>query len=358
MSPFLFGYDFYYLWAVGSLLHQGENPYDLAILQRQLDAIGWPASEHAQQFTHPVGGLWLYWLFAMLPFKGSLVVWSALSMALIVGCAIQLRQVLEPRRSASVALVGLIAGIFPATLGNLIWGQMNAVILVGITFFAWAFRRESYLQAGMFLSLVFLKPHLFVPLLVVVVAWELRARRLGVMLGCALGIALQLLASYLVAPHGFTWYLGSLQGVLHESLGICGATVGQLLDCSFQWTWIRPSLLAVGSACALWLVHRYGYHPRTLLSLIVPLSVCVAPYCWMHSFVVLIPAVLCLVDRAAVCLSERALRYLSVSLAMGSLPLIVTARYQVVWIFLSWAVFGAAVLLLPRAGMEGENKPI
>ena len=135
-------------------------------------------------------------------------------------------------------------------------------------------------------------------------------------LGGVSGLALQILGSCLVAPQGVTWYLGSLDAMLRESLVLCGATVGQLVECSLQWTWIRPTL-----------------------------SVCVAPYSWMHSFVVLIHAVLVLLERAAGGLSERAIGYLAVALSAVSIPLLVTARYQVAWVILSWAVLGATAFV-------------
>ena len=110
-----------------------------------------------------------------------------------------------------------------------------------------------------------------------------------------------------------------------------------------------------GSVSALWLVRRYGYSLRVLLGLIVPLSVCVAPYAWMHSFIVLIPAVLLLLERAGDSLSERAARYLAVFFATVSMPLIVTVRYQVAWVLLSWVLFGTTAIVLRQSEQGVEN---
>ncbi len=154
MNPFLFGYDFYYLWAVGALLHQGENPYDLALLQHQLDSIGWPATEHPQRFTHPVNSLWLYWILALMPFTVSLAVWSVLSMLVVILCACVLRRALELQQAVPTTLVVLVACVLPPTLGNIVWGQVNGVLLAGLTLFAYNLRRRRYFETGLSLSLL------------------------------------------------------------------------------------------------------------------------------------------------------------------------------------------------------------
>ena len=345
MPPFLFGYDFYLLWSAGALLHEGQNPYDLETFRHQLEAVGWPSTEFAKKFPHPVNTLWLYWMFALLPCKLSLALWSFASLVTIVACSSALIGALAMRGGSSKGLMLFSAALFPPTLGTLIWGQMSGVLLLGVTLFAVSWRNARYFLAGLSLSLVTLKPHLFVPFMLVIFISELRLRRAMCLLGCAMGVALQVGIACVVAPDCLAWYAQSLHGHLDESLQICGATLGQLVECSSSIRVVRPALVVVGSLLSLWLVGRRGYSLETLLGVVLPISVCVAPYSWMHSFVVLIPSVLLLIERYGARVGESTLRYVIVALAAGSLPLVVLPEYQAVWVLFSWSICLSAVFL-------------
>ena len=355
MPPFLFGYDFYYLWAVGALLHHGQNPYDVGLLHQQLDAIGWPATENPQQFTHPVNAVWLYWIFALVPFKVALLLWSVASIIIIVGCSRAVVSLLDLRYRVSPELVVFTAVIFPPTLGNLIWAQVNAILLLGVTMFGVMWRLERYFTAGLWLSLILLKPHNFVPFLVVVFLFELRSGRKRVPLGCVAGFLLQMLASLAIAPDAVRWYRGSLEGILGNALPLKGATLGQQLESVCDWTLLRPSLVVLGSLAAIWIISRRGYSLRSLLGIVIPLSLCASPYCWMHSFVVLLPCVFLILGRARFRMSEAALRYGMVGIAVLSLPLIVDPATQVVWVIFVWAILlGGLLLVSSTAEREGD----
>ena len=348
MHPFLFGYDFYLLWSAGALLHEGQNPYDLETFSHQLEAIGWPSTEFAKKFPHPVNTLWLYWMFALLPFKLSLALWSVASLVAILACSSALIGALAIRGGGSKGLMLFSAALFPPTLGTIIWGQMNGVLLLGVTLFAVGWRNARYFLAGLSLSLVTLKPHLFVPFSLVIFISELRLRRAMCLLGCAMGFALQVGIACAIAPDCLAWYVQSFNGHLDESLRICGATLGQLVECSSSLRVVRPALLVVGALLSLWLVRRRGYSLETLLGVVLPISVCVAPYSWMHSFVVLIPNFLLLLERFGTRVRESTLRYVAVVVAATCLPLIVLGGAQVVWVVLSWAIGVAALVLLGK----------
>lgn len=347
MHPFLFGYDFYYLWSVGALVHQGLDPYNTELLRQQLYSIGWPASEIPQKFTHPLNTLWLYWLLALLPFKAALLMWSAASFAIIGSSGLILARELRAPQSLSPQLALFTAVIFPPTLGTIIWGQVNAALLLGITLFALYWNRGNLFRAGVGLSLILIKPHIFIPFLLVILVWEIAARRLSCVVGCGCGLLVQVCASCLVAPDCVQWYQGALQGILSESMIICGATLGQYIECESGLRSVRPLLLAAGCFAAISLTKARGYNLVTLLGVTLPLSVSVSPYCWMHSLVILLPGLLCLRGGLSLRISETWIRYSMVVAAAASLPLIVQGGWQPVWIILSWGVFVANLCIMP-----------
>jgi len=349
MQPFLFGYDFYYLWSVGALLHQGSDPYDVTLLQHQLTAIGWPASEVPQKFTHPINSLWLYWLLATVPFKVALPMWTCLSVGLVlVSTEVFLRTVV-PQGRLSPALLIFAATAFPPTLATLIWGQINAVLLSGLAVFALGWTRGKYFRAGLGLSLLLLKPHIVAPFFVTLLVFELCARRFSCLAGCVIGLLMQVGLSLLIAPECFSWYQGDLDGIMTESLALCGATLGQMIECSSNQRVARPLLLISGCIGAMWLTRVRGYSLVTLTRVVVPLSLCVAPYCWMHSFVVLLPSYLYALTNAGTRFSERAVQIAIVVGAALSLPLVTLGGFHGIWISLSWVFLIYCVFCRPQA---------
>jgi hypothetical protein len=353
MHPFLFGYDFYYLWSVGALLHHGVDPYDIDLLRQQLYALGWPTTEIPQRFTHPPNTLWLYWLLAIAPFKVSLLIWSCVSYALIFASTLILARAVGVQSSLSRYFILAAAAIFPPSLGTIIWGQVNAALLLGLALFALGWVRGRFFYAGMGLSLVLIKPHIFVPLLVVILVWEILSRRSSCIAGCACGFLFQIAASCTVSPDCIVWYRGALDGIVDESMLICGATLGQFIECNSGLRSIRPLLLALGCLAALQITKVRGYTLVTLLAVVLPLSMSVSPYCWMHSLVVLIPGLLCIGSYFSSRLSERSMMYSMVVASAATLPLIVQGGWQPVWIVLSWGVFLAA--LCTTQGSESPN---
>ena len=339
MHPFLFGYDFYYLWSVGTLVHHGLDPYNTELLRQQLYSLGWPAQEVPQTFTHPFNTLWLYWLLAILPFKASLFAWSCISIGLIAVSTLILARILVANKPLSPLLAVFATAIFPPTLGTLIYGQINAVLLFGIAIFAFCWSRDRFFYAGLGLSLVLIKPHIFGPFLLVIFVWEFLAKRFSCLAGCVSGLLLQIGASCAIAPDCIAWYRGALEGILSESMLICGATLGQLIECKSGLRMVRPLLLVSGSIAALCVTKARGYTLLVLLSLVLPLSVCVSPYCWMHSLVVLIPGLLLLGSSLTPQISERTMRYAMAVAAAATLPMIVGGGMQAVWILLSWGIF-------------------
>jgi hypothetical protein len=313
------GYDFYYQWLAGSLVRAGANPYALESYREGLQALGWPPGEVTLPLTHPPTTLWLYWLAAALPFRAALWLWLFGWLVACLACARVLAPLLTRDPSVSGRLAVLAAVAFPPVLSNLIWGQVNGILLLGLTGFARAWSRGRLLAAGLALSLVAFKPQTFVPFLVVVVLGEIKRGRGRLLGGLACGVLVQAFASFLLSPDSFRWYLEYVPGFMHRSSHICGASVGQMLACEFGATFARPLLPLAGALGALLLTARYGYSPPTLLCLLVPLSAITSPYAWSHSFVVLVPALLTFLRAALDRATERALIYGLVALGVFSL---------------------------------------
>lgn len=356
MRSFLFGYDFYYLWAAGKTLEQGGNPYDVQQFNQQLAAISWPAEEIAQGLTHPPTNLWLYWLLAKLPLEAGMALLMGASLVATLACSVIISGLIRSREAPPLNFVLLSTLLFPPVLSNLIWGQVNSLLLLGLTLFAVSFRRGWHLSAGLGLSLLVFKPHNFVPFLCVITLWELSHRRIRIICGLVSGVLLQALATYLINPNAFVWYGEYVSTVVTESSLICGSTLGQMMECELGWRTIRPALLGLGTMVGLFLTAWASYSPRTLFCILLPLSLLVSPYAWNHTFIVLIPAFAYTLEHFIARHGERLAMWLLTAICLASVPLIVSARLPYLWIAMPLLLLGSNIRLIARS-MHGSNKP-
>jgi hypothetical protein len=356
VSLFPFGYDFYYLWAAGSLLHQGKNPYDTPILAEQLAQMGWPPVEAVAGFTHPFTILWLYWAFAALPFNTALGLWTIVSSSLIAWCCCRLSSLLLSPRFTQRRIIVFAVAAFPPALSNFVEGQVNALLLVGITSFALAYKHSRFFLAGGALSFTICKPHALLPMLIVIALCELIHRRYRLLVGLALGSLVQLVCSYALAPDALHWYLRYLPTLPAQVSHICGNTLAQQLECLSNWSFVRPTLLFFGVLASITAVRRYGYSTDTLLRLVVPISVLVAPFLWVHSMIILFPALIPVIERLSTMLSERWLLWGLTCLSLVALPGLFGSSVVWLWLALPVVLLSANLLLLSPHPHSARNR--
>jgi hypothetical protein len=349
MSGFLLGYDFYYTWVAGHLIKKGFNPYALELSQRELTAIGWPDTEQAVATSHPPLILWLYRIAAIAPFKIALGVWLLLSTAIPVFCSLKIAKAFYSSLHNKKQLLIFAAITFPPVVSNLLWGQVNALLLLSVCSFALLFYNNRNCMAGIILSIVFLKPHLFIPFLAIILFEEIAKRRFATVAGLCLGLILQLLASSLVCPGCIDMYLKHLPTMIGTHAVIRGATLGQMLQIEFGLHLVRPALLVIGILSGVFFTRRFGYSARTLLFLILPLSLIVSPYAWSHSMIVLLPAYLNIIDAVLQKITEQKLIYLMTLMAVLAIPLSLIAAVQYLWILLPIGILLLNYLVLTNS---------
>lgn len=289
----MFGYDFYYLWSAGHLAASGANPYDIEVLRPQLQALGWPTTEGVQRLTHLPYSFWLYSLFTLLPFTFARILWIA---SLTVGylfvarwlAKIYLEQNSE-LSARSLQNTTLLALLFPAIWYDVGYGQVNLLVLVGLIGALRLIRLHRDVLAGLLLSLTLIKPHLLIPIYCALGVFCLKQHRVSLIASACLGLVAQAVVSSLVAPNIFAQYLQQFSTVMTEASEISGASLGQILS---GLVGIRPVLLAAGIAIGVAWGWRMKAIAPSLLEHLVPISLLVAPYLWVHSMVLLIPSFL------------------------------------------------------------------
>jgi hypothetical protein len=283
--------DFAAYWPVGRLLLAGQNPYDAAaieLLQRSIgDSLGGDSVVRYPPWALP-------WLlpFAALPYVPAWYLWIFFQ-ALLVGVgSVWMWRLLGGDDRPGIPLA--IAFGFPAGLFVAIGGQIGGVLLIGVSAFLWAILQRRDLLAGVCLGLLTLKPHLFIPLGIVVLLWSARDARwrvpaaavLTILAGCGLALALR--------PGIFEDYLELLvtPGTSWSRAVALGTAASTVLDGRAPWLQWAPAVLVAGLTVLLWNRCQTRFDWRRNLPVILILGLLAAPYLLVHDLVLLIPALL------------------------------------------------------------------
>ena len=160
--------DFVTYWAAGRQLLHHANPYDGPEILRLEREAGSKVDRPYFMRNPPIA------LFLALPFGAmnewlGAMVWSLL-LVLSLMTSIRMIWKLMGKPPGRLHLAGYI---FPPALECLTVGQVGIFLLLGFTSFLY-FRKTKPFLAGASLMLCLLKPHMFLPLSVVLLMWCLR----------------------------------------------------------------------------------------------------------------------------------------------------------------------------------------
>jgi hypothetical protein len=137
-----------------------------------------------------------------------------------------------------------------------------------------------------------IKPHLFIPLGIVLLVWCVKQRAYRVLAGAGIATAASFILAYALDPSAWSHYFGMAKDAnLKEELI---PTVSLLFRLAIHrdavWLQLVPAMLA--AAWAVWYFRRsdWSWNNQGLLLLVV--SVMVAPYAWVTDESVVLPAIL------------------------------------------------------------------
>ncbi len=282
------GRDFIQYWAAEQQLAHGANPYDTAALFRVERSAGMGFPGALVSLSPPVASAYalpLGWVSA----KTGLILWMLLLLACL-SVSVWILWLLHGRPESRWHVIALG---FPPSLWCLISGQLGIFFLLSIVLFLYFVRRRPWL-AGAALVLCALKPHLFLPLAVVLVLWSVVRREFRVLGGFAFALAVSCGLTLGLDPH--VW--GEYARMMHTSgaADLFIPTVSMALRFGVDRA-ARP-LGYVPEACAcVWAVwyfarrrESWDWNREGLLVLLV--SVACTPYSFYSDQAVLFPAVL------------------------------------------------------------------
>ena len=215
------------------------------------------------------------------------------SLALVASLMFSIRAlwILNGRPAGRVHLVGYC---FAPVLACLLAGQIGIFLLLGVALFL-RYHETQPIAAGASLLLCALKPHMFLPFGVALCAWALYRRAYPLLLGAAGAMAGAACLGFALDPYGWQHYAAmaahaKLQGEFIPTLSLMFRL---LIHRAWIWLQLVPAVLACAWAVRFFLKHCDEWNWIEQGSLLLLVSVMVAPYAWFTDESVVLPAILC-----------------------------------------------------------------
>lgn len=281
--------DYIAYWATGQQLVHHGNPYDGDAMMRIELSAGHPVMDGVMLMRNPPWALALAYPLGFLGLRADSLLWSlALLLCLIISVRILWR--LHGRPNTPLHWLGYS---FTPALLCLMAGQTSLFALLGYVLFLDLHQRRPFL-AGICLWLCALKPHLFLPFGVVLLAWILVSRSYKILAGAAVAMAASCAITFCIDPSAWSDYAHMMRTTGIESDHIPCLSEALRFWLSPQTVWLAWLPAALGSTWALgyfW-SRRHAWDWMKDGSLLMLVSLVLAPYYWVYDDALAVPALL------------------------------------------------------------------
>ena len=329
--------DFVEYWAAGQQLVHRANPYDWSVISGLEHSAGLPSTITDLIMPNPPSALLLVLPLGFLGPTTAELLWLAMSLACLVG-SVQIVWIMHGRPKNQLHLLGYS---FAPALSCLLSGQVTIFLLLGLVLFLRLHRSRPFL-AGVSLWLCMLKPHLFLPFGVVLVAWVIATRSYKVMAGTAVAFGVSSAIALTFDPLVWVQYGQMMRTARIDRLAIPCLSIILRRNVGPGYGWLQYLPVALGCfwALAYFRRHRDDWDWMEHGSLLMLVSILVAPYTWFMDQVILIPALLHAAyvtrSRSLVAILALASAVIEVEILRG-VPLLHSALY--LWTAPAWLVW-------------------
>lgn len=281
--------DFAVFWATGQQLAHNANPYDGEAMLRIESAVGLGGRHVAMYMRNPPWGLPLVYPLGLLGLWPASIVWSLLLLACLAA-SVHILWVMHGRPRNHRHWLGYSFG--PAIFCMII-GQTTLFALLGLVLFL-RFHRTRPFLAGVFLWPCALKPHLFLPFGVAMIAWVVVSRSYKVLIGASAAIAASSAIALLIDQQAWIQYTHMIRtsGIESDYIPCVSVLLRKWISAKTVWIQYVPSALACIWAAAYYWNRRSNWEWMRDGSLLMVVSLLTAPYSWVYDACILIPALL------------------------------------------------------------------
>lgn len=329
--------DFISYWAAGRQLADGLNPYAFDAIHKLEVSAGRPENYKTLMMRNLPLAIPYSWPLGFFQPKTALILWLIVLLC-CTALSIWLIWILQGRPDNRLHLLGFL---FPPAIACLPTGQIGIFLLLGMALFL-LFHKRRPTFAGAALLLCALKPHLFVPFGLVLIAWCIGRRSYRIIAGFLCAFVLDCGLIYLLDPHAWSQYSQMMDagGALEEKIPELSAYFRFSVSERAVWLQFLPQAVAV--VWALWYFwknrERWSWTDHGMMVLLV--SAMCTPFGWLTDEAVLLPAVLFGLYRA----SQAHRSILPIAVFAGAALVEVQAKVQLtspwyLWTTPAWLVW-------------------
>ncbi len=332
--------DYIVYWATGQQLVHHGNPYDpTAISQIEHDA-GFQGGASYYMRNTPWALPLAFPLGFVSPMAAALP-WSLLMLGLLF-VSVRILWKLYGGAANSLDWLGYC---FPPALWCVILGQTSIFLLFGFTLFL-RFHKSRPFAAGAAFWLCSIKPHLFLPFAVVLLVWIFVARAWRILAGAVTAFAAGALVTTWIDPAAWSQYAYYMRTsvVTREFTPCLADLLRDAIRPTAEWLAFVPAILGCLWTLAYFWPRRRNWDWLQQGSLLVLVSLLVAPFGWIFDQSLALPAVLQGASRTSsqLLLSVLALIYMLVEFQLVRFDLHSAAYLWITPALLIWALFARA----------------
>jgi hypothetical protein len=341
--------DFVAYWATGQQLVHGANPYDPAAMMQIERAAGLSSTSAVAFMRNPPWALPLTFPLGFAGLRLGGFIWSVALIASLLASVYWLWQLYGMPDNKRHWLGAAFA---PAIICLLI-GQTSLFVLLGYVLFLRLHRSYPF-WAGASLWLCALKPHLFLAIGAVMLAWVLVSKSYKVVAGAATALAASSFIAWLIDPAAWSQYAAMMRssGINQEIIPCVSIVLRQWISPNTVGLQYVPALIACAWALGCYWKKRHTWDwvqdsgPVTLTSILA------APYAWITDQALAVPALVAGAIRTRSQVLLVALAAASVVIEAELLNGIMLSSNLYLWTAPAWLVW---YLLASRASDSKLN---
>jgi F0F1-type ATP synthase assembly protein I len=286
--------DFISYWSAGQQLVHGGDPYDAAAIQRLERTAGYD-QDYRLIMRNPPIAFFMALPLGLVSANTGIVLWQ---LALLASLVLSIRMLWNLHGCPDNRL-HLLGYCFAPVMECLMAGQLGIFLLLGVVLFLYCHKSRP-LVGGAALLLCAVKPHLFVPLGLILLIWVVWNRAFRILAGFSVALLASCTLAFCVDRHAWSQYLHmmSSSGIMGEIVPTSSEFFRILVHRDAVWLQFVPQ-----TASCIWAVWFFWTRRKVwswmnagLLLLLV--SVVCAPYALLTDEAIVLPAVLAGIYRA------------------------------------------------------------
>ena len=343
--------DFVEYWASGQQLAHHADPYDGSAILPIENAVGLPVGIPPMVMGNAPPALLLV---LPLGFVGPRV-GEFLWVLLLILCLTASVRMIRALHNTPQNYLHVLGYSFGPALVCLAAGQVSLLVLLGLALFL-CFHRSSPFLAGASLWFCALKPQLFLPFGVVLLAWIVIAKSYKILAGAVSALAVSAIVAFILDPRAWAQYHSMMAASRYDKIPIpcLSSLLRRTVSPDSMWLQYLPAAIGCIWAVDYFRRHRDDWDWTTHGSLLILVSLLVAPYTWLVDQAIVIPALLHGVyvtrSRSMIAILALATAVIEISPHLG-MSLIHSNFY--IWTVPGWLVW----YLLATRSARAEDRP-